>query len=43
MRVSFFVTCLADQFYAEAAADAVRLLRKLGVEVDFRAGVSQES
>lgn len=35
MRVSFFVTCLADQFYAEAAADAVRLLRKLGVEVDF--------
>ncbi len=38
MRVSFFVTCLADQFYAEAAADAVRLLRKLGVEVDFPRG-----
>ncbi len=35
MRVCFFVTCLADQFFAEAAADAVRLLRSLGVEVSF--------
>jgi L-lactate dehydrogenase complex protein LldE len=35
MKASLFVTCLADQFYAGAAADAVRLLRHLGVEVDF--------
>lgn len=35
MRVSLFITCLADQFYAEAGAAAVRLLRALGVEVDF--------
>lgn len=34
-RVSLFATCLADQFYAEATADAVRLLRSLGVEVEF--------
>lgn len=36
-RVSLFVTCLADQFFAEAGADAVRLLRHLGVVVDFPA------
>ncbi|NNF14926.1 MAG: (Fe-S)-binding protein [Gemmatimonadetes bacterium] len=35
MRVSLFATCLADQFFADACADAVRLLRHLGVEVDF--------
>lgn len=35
MRVSLFITCLADQFYAEAGVAAVRLLRALGVEVDF--------
>jgi L-lactate dehydrogenase complex protein LldE len=35
MKVALFVTCLADQFFADAAADAVRLLRSLGVEVDF--------
>ncbi len=35
-RVSLFATCLADQFYAEATADAVRLLRSLDVEVEFR-------
>ena len=38
MRVSLFVTCLADVFYARGAADAVRLLRSLGVEVVFPAG-----
>jgi L-lactate dehydrogenase complex protein LldE len=38
MRALFFVTCLADQFFADAAADAVRLLRALGVEVAFPAG-----
>ena len=35
MRVSLFVTCLGDSFCAEAAADAVRLLRSLDVDVDF--------
>jgi L-lactate dehydrogenase complex protein LldE len=35
MRVSLFVTCLGDRFFADAAADAVRLLRSLDVEVDF--------
>ena len=35
MRASLFVTCLGDHFFAGAAASAVRLLRKLGVEVDF--------
>lgn len=35
MRVSLFATCLADQFFAEACADTVRLLRHLGAEVDF--------
>jgi len=32
-RVALFATCLGDTFFAEAAADAVRLLRHLGVEV----------
>jgi L-lactate dehydrogenase complex protein LldE len=31
--VAFFATCLGDQFFAEACADAVRLLRHLGVDV----------
>lgn len=35
MRVAFFVTCLADHYFAEAAADTVRLLRHLGCEVGF--------
>ncbi len=35
VRASLFVTCLGDHFFADAAASAVRLLRKLGVEVDF--------
>lgn len=38
MRVSLFATCLADRLYADACADAVRLLRALGVTVDFPAG-----
>jgi L-lactate dehydrogenase complex protein LldE len=38
MRVALFITCLADQFYAEAGVAAVRLLRALGVEVDFPQG-----
>jgi L-lactate dehydrogenase complex protein LldE len=35
MRVSLFVTCLADQFGPKAAAASVRLLRQAGCEVDF--------
>jgi L-lactate dehydrogenase complex protein LldE len=35
VRVALFATCLADQFFAEACADAVRILRHLGIEVDF--------
>ncbi len=35
MRASLFVTCLGDQFFADAAADTVRLLRHLGVDVAF--------
>jgi L-lactate dehydrogenase complex protein LldE len=38
VRVSLFATCLGDQFYAEACADAVRLLRHLGVDVDVPKG-----
>lgn len=37
-RVSLFATCLGDQFFADAVADAVRLLRSLGVVVDFPDG-----
>lgn len=37
MNVSLFVTCLADRYFAEAAADAVRLLRHLGCDVTFPA------
>ena len=35
MNVALFVTCLADHYFADAAADAVRLLRHLGCEVSF--------
>lgn len=38
MRVTLFATCLGDQFYADACADTVRLLRHLGIEVDVPAG-----
>jgi L-lactate dehydrogenase complex protein LldE len=38
MRVSIFATCLGDAFFAEATADAVRLLRHLGVEVSYPEG-----
>ena len=40
MRVSLFATCVGDQFYAEACADAVRLLRHLGVAVEVPAGLT---
>ena len=35
MNVALFVTCIADHYFAEAAADAVRLLRHLGCTVTF--------
>jgi len=35
MRVALFVTCLADLFYPQVAEDVVRVLWRLGVEVDF--------
>lgn len=38
VRVALFATCLGDQFFAEACADTVRLLRHLGVEVAFPEG-----
>ncbi len=34
MKVSFFSTCLVDQLFPQVGASAVRLLRRLGVEVD---------
>ena len=34
-RVSLFVTCLVDQFYPHVGEATVRLLRRLGVDVDF--------
>ncbi|HXU08805.1 MAG TPA: (Fe-S)-binding protein [Blastocatellia bacterium] len=35
MKVSLFITCLIDQFFPEVGVSTVRLLRKLGVDVDF--------
>jgi len=35
MRVSLFVTCLTDLYYPEVAACVVRVLRRLGIDVDF--------
>ncbi len=38
MTVSLFVTCLADLFYPEVAASAVRVLRRHGVRVSCPSG-----
>jgi len=38
VRVALFATCVGDQFFADACADSVRLLRHLGVAVDVPAG-----
>ena len=35
MRVSLFVTCLADQVWPSAAIGAVQVLRRVGCSVDF--------
>ena len=34
-KASLFATCLVDQLYPEVGVSTVRLLRRLGVEVDF--------
>ncbi len=35
MKASLFVTCIVDQFYPEVGESTVRVLRNLGVEVEF--------
>ena len=35
MKVALFVTCLADQFFAQSGVDTVKLLRHLGCTVEF--------
>ncbi len=37
MKVSLFITCLGDSFYPRAGIAAVKVLRRLGCEVDFPA------
>jgi L-lactate dehydrogenase complex protein LldE len=37
LRASLFITCIVDQFFPEVGVSTVRLLRRLGVEVDFPA------
>ncbi|WP_010274135.1 (Fe-S)-binding protein [Paenibacillus senegalensis] len=38
MRVSLFITCLADQLYPQVGESVVRLLHRYGCEVDFPEG-----
>ena len=38
MRVALFATCLGDRIFPDATADAVRLLRHLGLDVECPAG-----
>lgn len=35
MKVSIFITCVADVFYPEVGKDVVEILEDLGCEVDF--------
>ncbi len=37
-RVSLFATCIIDQFFPQVGVSVVRVLRRLGVEVDFPFG-----
>jgi L-lactate dehydrogenase complex protein LldE len=37
MKAALFVTCIVDQFFPQVGVSTVRLLRKLGVEVEFPA------
>lgn len=38
MKASLFITCLADSFYPSVGESTVRLLDRLGVQVDFPEG-----
>lgn len=38
MNISLFVTCMVDTFYPQVGVSMVRLLRRLGVNVDFPGG-----
>ena len=38
VKASLFVTCVIDQFFPEVGESTVRVLRRLGVDVDFPAG-----
>lgn len=38
MQASLFVSCVVDQLFPEVGESTVRVLRRLGVEVDFPAG-----
>ena len=38
VRASLFVTCIIDQIYPEVGESTVRVLRRLGVDIDFPAG-----
>ena len=38
INASLFVTCIVDQFYPEVGESAVRVLRRLGVNLDFPSG-----
>ena len=37
LQASLFVTCVVDQFYPQVGESTVRVLRRLGVDVDFPA------
>lgn len=38
MRISLFITCMVDTFYPQVGVSMVRLLRRLGCDVDFPQG-----
>ena len=38
VAASLFVTCIVDQFYPEIGESTVRVLRRLGVDIDFPEG-----
>ncbi len=38
VKASLFATCLVDQFYPEVGESVVKVLRRLGVDVDFPSG-----
>jgi len=38
LKASLFVTCIADMMYAEVGESVVRVLRRLGVDLDFPEG-----